>query len=207
MEEQQKKFSILSDDFCRWTKKFGFTGLMKEFYDNTYEQGFEEDDESKTKFVEDGLVLPCNDDGYLEINSNKIVANRILQRDSNVFIFTDKAAYGPFGFYVEIRKKKRHKDTRLLFKHNSQDFKQMKLGVLMETYSISKKNVIEWSNQEDIGWLLDDELASCNMDPEDGEGRDYTINLKVVGRHRKSSADQANPGQLRPEFNSELSRF
>ncbi|KAJ1987138.1 hypothetical protein EDC05_005980, partial [Coemansia umbellata] len=127
MEEQQNEFASLSEDFCRWTKKFGFTGLMKEFYNNTYEQGFREDDEAK-------------------------------------------------------------------------NFKQMKLGSLMEIYNINKDDIIEWSSKQDIGWLLEDELLS----DKDKKHEDFTINLKV---RDNSKFQNINVEERVSFFNKEVSRF
>ncbi|KAJ2354212.1 hypothetical protein GGH92_000170 [Coemansia sp. RSA 2673] len=181
---------------------------MSEYYNNTFEIGFDEDQRSGRDDLKSLCFMPISDDGYLTTAAgNRVVVNRSLQRDSYIPIVTEDGAYGPFGFYVEIRKKTRTMSNRLLFKHNSKDFKQMTLAALMGTYEISESDVTRWAAKGETEWILRNEMSS------DKSGsllnrHQYRCNLKLKSTARLHNIDIGAFGFERGYFfNQELSKF
>lgn len=204
---QQDKFSKLSDGFAWWVSKYGFTGLMKEYYNSTFSLGFNEEQQHEREEVRSRHLLEISDDGYLSTSSgNRVVVNRSLQRDSYTFIITDSSAYGPFGFYVDIRKKSRTTSNRLLFKHNSRDFKQMTLPVLMDTYEISDEEITKWSTKGEIEWILRSETEGGKPTPT--QKQQHRCNLKLISTARFHNIEIEKFSFSRDRlFNQELARF
>ncbi|KAJ1946723.1 DNA-dependent RNA polymerase II [Kickxella alabastrina] len=201
---EQQEFKQQSEGFKWWISKYGFSGMAQEFYNNSFENGFDEHQQQEKQEIRDKYFCPMHSDGYVETPSSKVTINRNLHRDSRIFMMTQNTAYGPFGLYADIKKKFKSGFSRLTFKHNNREFKQMSLRVLMSCYDISVEDITRWGdNQAEIGWLLADEIAGVA-----DADTSFRNNIKVQDKTKLPDIDVEMFGKSKDEvFRNEVSRF